>query len=274
MEEVAFVKMHGAGNDFIMVEDLAVRFDPDRPMIAALCARHRGIGADGLIILRPSDRTAFSMKYYNSDGGEAVLCGNGARCVALLAYRLGITGCSMRFESPSGLIGAEILDDGVDVDIGKVHDLRLGIDIDVLPAKIHTACAGVPHAVVLTRDTAEYSSEAFVALARPVRHHGAFAPEGVNVNLVTVIDRYRLAYRTYERGVEGETLACGTGAVASAVITSHLGMTETPVSCETGGGDLLSVTFEKTSSGADRCTLKGPAEVAFEGTFRQSDYRQ
>ncbi|UCF03960.1 MAG: diaminopimelate epimerase [bacterium] len=273
MDEVAFVKMHGAGNDFIMVEDLAVRFDPDRSMIAALCASHRGIGADGLIILRPSDRAAFSMKYYNSDGGEAELCGNGARCVALLAYRLGITGRSMQFEARSGPVKAEILDDGVNVDIGKVRDLRLGIDLDMLPSKIHTAFAGVPHAVVLTQNTRDYSSEAFVTWARPVRSHASFSPEGVNVNLVAVIDRNRLAYRTYERGVERETLACGTGAIASAVVTSHLGMTESPVSCETGGGDLLSVTFEKTSSGAEGCMLKGPAEVAFEGTFRQSDYR-
>lgn len=272
MGEISFFKMHGAGNDFIMIEDLAGRFAPDRDLIAALCSRHLGIGADGLILIRSGVRATFSMLYFNSDGGGAELCGNGARCTAFLAHHLSIAPRAMEFETSSGPVHAEILDTGVLVDIGSVTDLELDIDLSQAGDRVHFARAGVPHAIVIVENVRSLSSEEFLAAARPVRYHERFAPEGVNVNLVSVTDSHDIVYRTYERGVEAETLACGTGAVATSVIATHLGKTEPPVVCTTSGGDRLLVTFEINGGGAESCRLEGPAEIVFTGTVKTDGY--
>jgi diaminopimelate epimerase len=269
---IDFVKMHGAGNDFIMIDDMSERFDPNPETIAALCTVHRGIGADGLILLRPASRGSFSMKYHNSDGGEAAMCGNGARCAALFAFERGIARRTMVFETGSGLVHAEVLGDRVSVGIEEVKDLRLHIDLPLAGVTVHFASAGVPHAIVLDEDARGYDPERFLALARSIRHDPAFQPAGTNVNLVTVHGPDRLTYRTYERGVEGETLACGTGAVATAVVTAHIDLTEPPVTCETSGGDLLDVFFEKNSDGGRNCRLVGPAVATFTGSFHLEHY--
>lgn len=271
-ERIDFTKMHGAGNDFIMIDDMAERFEPDPGTVTSLCAHHRGIGADGLIMLRPSASEGFRMRYFNSDGGEAALCGNGARCAALFAYRRGIVGREMTFETASGVVRAAVRGETVSVDIEPVRGLRLHLSIEDAGVEAHFAVAGVPHAVVIVTDARSYTRERFLELARPVRHDDAFRPAGANVNLVTVLRPGRLVYRTYERGLERETLACGTGAVASAVITTHLGFTEPPVGCETSGGDLLEVSFDPVPDGATECRLIGPATVAFTGRFKRADY--
>ncbi len=271
--KIDFVKMHGAGNDFIMIDDMSGRFDPSPETIAALCSVHRGIGADGLILLRPASRGSFSMKYHNSDGGEAAMCGNGARCAALFAFERGIARRTMVFETGSGLVDAEVLGDRVSVGIGEVKDLRLNIDLPLAGVTAHFASAGVPHAVVLVEDARGYGPERFLTLARSIRNDPAFRTGGTNVNLVTVHGPDRLTYRTYERGVEGETLACGTGAVAAAVVTAHVGLTKPPVMCETSGGDLLEVFFEKNSDGGHNCRLIGPAVTTFTGSFHPESYQ-
>lgn len=272
MGKIPFTKMHGAGNDFIMIEDLDERFDPDRGLIAALCSRHRGIGADGLILIRPGVHAAFSMLYFNSDGGGAELCGNGARCTAFLAHHLGIARRKMAFETSSGPVYAQIMKDGVRVDIGCVTDLEIGVEIPTASDRAHFARAGVPHAVMFVDDVRSLSPEDFLSMTRPVRSYAGFQPEGVNVDLVTVAGPHDVVYRTFERGVETETLACGTGAVAVSVVAAHLGMTAAPVACSTSGGDSLRVTFELTGDGAEACRLEGPAEIAFTGTFERDRY--
>jgi diaminopimelate epimerase len=223
MKGQRFVKMQGAGNDFIMILDLENRFDTSPELIASMCAPHRGVGADGLIVVRPSGDADFRMHYFNRDGGEADMCGNGARCAALLAFRSGIAGRSMAFETRSGTVRAEIIGDQVCIGIGDVKKLALSIHLDRAGIDVHFALSGVPHAVCITEKAGECPEADFLRLARSVRHDPAFAPNGANFNLVTVQGDHELIYRTYERGVEAETLACGTGAVAAAVITSHLG---------------------------------------------------
>lgn len=262
--------MHGAGNDFIVIEDLEERFEPVPGVIASLCAPHRGIGADGLILIRPGVDTDFRMIYYNSDGGEAGMCGNGARCAALFAFECGVAGRSMVFGTGSGTVRAEVLRDAVSLNIGDVDDLKTGLTLGNDGIRAHYAVSGVPHLVVIS--DGEYAKNDFIAMARTLRFDPSFGTSGTNVNLVSVHGKNRLSYRTYERGVEAETLACGTGAVASAVITSHLDYTESPVECVTSGGDILEVAFEKTGRGGKNCLLKGPAVIAFRGNFILQDY--
>ena len=269
--ELQFVKMHGAGNDFIMINDMDERCRLTREAIAALCARHRGVGGDGCIFLRPSAIASFTMRYFNSDGGEADMCGNGARCVASFAWNEGIAARSMTIETRSGIVSAEIMDDGVRIGIGDVRSLKLGMRIGATSLPVHFGICGVPHAVIVAEDIAGRPPDEFIRFAREVRNDPSFGPAGANVDIVAVTGPRRCRYRTYERGVESETLACGTGAVVVATILAHLGHAVSPVRCETGGGDILDVSLTKTPEGATACTLTGPTAVSFRGTFRIED---
>ncbi len=262
-----FNKMHGAGNDFIMIVDMDGSFPESVGLVSSLCELHRGIGADGLILIRPSSTSDFRMLYFNRDGHEAEMCGNGARCAALLSFEQGVTGRSMVFETRSGMVKANVDDDGVQINIGNVDDLQLGMEIEGVAGELHYAVCGVPHALMLADDTASYSDADFVKIARTVRFNERFNPGGVNFNLASITGSNSLKYRTYERGVEAETLACGTGAVAVAVMCEHLGLVESPVECSTGGGDSLLVEFTAMEEGGLDCRLKGPAEISFTGTF-------
>ncbi len=264
MSKFEFTKMHGAGNDFIMIDDMKSIFDESPGLIAALCEFHRGIGADGIILLRPSEETDFAMKYFNSDGSEAEMCGNGARCTAVFALDRGIAGKKMRFSTGAGPVSAEVAGDRVRIGLEPVRGLRLGL---VLPdgTTAGFAVSGVPHAAIIVEDARSWERESFVNMARSVRFDPLFEPTGTNVNIVTVESGSKLVYRTYERGVEDETLACGTGAVAISVIAAHMGLVSSPVTCETSGGDILETSFELNDDGAYQCTLTGPAKVSFRG---------
>jgi len=266
--EIAFVKMHGAGNDFIMIDDRAGRFDLTREEIAGLCARRRGIGADGLILLGASAAADFSMRYFNSDGGEARLCGNGARCVAAFAVAEGAAGPTMRFETASGILDAAVSGETVSVGIGAVEGLRLGVSLASGERVGHFGICGVPHAVLVDEELFGLPEAAYAAVARSLRSDPAFGAEGANVNVVSLCGAKRFRYRTYERGVEAETLACGTGAVVTSVVLERLGLLAIPASCETSGGDVLEVSFTPTAGGAERCRLAGPAVATFRGTVR------
>ncbi|MDD4857819.1 MAG: diaminopimelate epimerase [Candidatus Krumholzibacteria bacterium] len=270
--EFDFSKMHGAGNDFVMINDMDECCRLSTATIARLCSRHRGIGGDGLIMIRPSAIASFAMRYFNSDGGEADMCGNGARCAAAFAHEAGIAGGTMLFESRAGTVSAEILEDGVRICIADVRDLRIGTKIDSVSLPVHFGVCGVPHAVIVDNRLYGKSHDDFVRLARSVRRDPAFGTAGANVNVVTFAEDGRCLYRTYERGVEDETLACGTGAVVVATALVHLALAESPVTCETRGGDRLEVAVTKTASGAANCRLKGPVAVSFRGTFRIEDY--
>ena len=265
---IAFVKMHGAGNDFLMIDDRERLLDLAPAAIAALCDRHRGVGGDGLILIRPSASADFTMRYYNSDGTEAEFCGNGSRCAAAFAFERGIAPRAMRFETGSGIVDAEMLPRGVRVGIGQVAGLRLGVALASSKLAAHYGICGVPHAVIVDEGFASLSADEFVRAARAIRRDPAFGDGGANVDAVKLRGGNRFAYRTYERGVEAETLACGTGAVVASVVLAHLGLVTPPVACDTAGGDVLEVDFDAAPTGATRCRLTGPAAVAFRGTFR------
>ncbi len=266
-----FVKMHGAGNDFVMVDgrDLADGPPLDRARIAALCDRRTGIGGDGLIIVGRDPDGAVRMTYYNADGGEAEMCGNGARCTVAFAHARGLLGATGVLATAAGPLEARVHGPGdIEVSLPPFRDLATDLSLDGVPAG--TAChhcdTGVPHLVIPVDDIDAVDP---AAAGPPLRHHGRFVPAGVNVNWVAPgAGGAAWQLRTYERGVEAETLACGTGASAAAAVLVRLGRATSPVAIRTRGGDLLRIDVDLD---CHRLRLRGPARVAFEGEVRRHD---
>lgn len=265
--EMEFWKMNGAGNDFIAADNRAGRLALDRATIARLCDRHRGIGADGLLLAEPASGDAdLRMRYYNADGGEAEMCGNGARCFARFADRLlGGGRRRVRFETLAGEVEAELRGERVALAMPEPKDWRGPLDLETDPGQqrmVHFVNTGVPHAVVFVEDVEAVDVRREGAA---LRHHRVFAPAGTNANFACVEGRGRLALRTYERGVEDETLACGTGVCAAALIYARLHGAPPPVAVRTRGGDILEVEFQMAAGLPSRVVLLGPAEFVFEG---------
>lgn len=263
MSPLPFVKMHGAGNDFIMVDsrDLAPR-GLDRQDIARLCARRTGVGADGLIIAGAEGPDTVRMTYYNADGGEADMCGNGARCTAAFAHQRGLLGESGTLLTRPGALAARIHGPtDVEVELPAFRDLQLELALDQSPYPVHHHCdTGVPHLVILVDDL---DAVPVVQHGRSLRLHPRFEPHGVNVNWISPDpDAGEWRLRTYERGVEDETLACGTGASASAVVLASMGRAKPPVAIRTRGGDRLTIGVDLESG---RLQLRGPAVTAYVG---------
>lgn len=261
-----FTKMNGAGNDFVMVDNRDGTKSLSKERIAGLCDRHRGIGGDGLIAVEGT-REMPRMRYYNADGGEAEMCGNGARCFArFTAGLLGVTEGSLPFVTMAGPITAELLPgERVRLRMSEPHSLQLAHSLMVngLDLEVNSLNTGVPHAVVFVSDL---ESTPVVDLGRALRYHQRFSPAGTNANFVQVLSPDHLAIRTYERGVEDETLACGTGVVASALIHHHLTKAPSPITVRVKGGDLLEVGFQLENGHPSAVTLAGPADFVFEGT--------
>jgi diaminopimelate epimerase len=262
-----FTKMNGAGNDFILFDNRTGAIDLDRNQIAQLCDRHRGIGADGILLLEnPTNRADFRMRYFNADGGEVEMCGNGARCFARFANKVGGQMRNISFETPAGVISAELKGDLVTLRMTEPTDLRLNIDLLLAPGNktIHFINSGVPHVVIPVAkiDDTDVRHE-----GAAIRYHKMFSPSGTNVNFVEKRGPNKIALRTYERGVEDETLACGTGIVASALIFAATENAAAPITVLARGGDQLQVSFEKTQDRFCNVTLTGPAEFVFEGTI-------
>jgi len=262
-----FTKMNGAGNDFILFDNRTAEIDLDRNQIAQLCDRHRGIGADGVLLLeKPTNRADFRMRYFNADGGEAEMCGNGARCFARFANKVGGQKAEISFETPAGVISAELKGDLVTLRMTKPSDLRLNVDLPMAAETrtVHFINSGVPHVVIPVAkiDNADVRRE-----GAAVRNHKMFSPNGANVNFMEKRGPNEIAIRTYERGVEDETLACGTGIVASALIFAASEDCVGPVTVLARGGDELQVSFEKIQNQFRNVTLTGPAEFVFEGTI-------
>jgi diaminopimelate epimerase len=262
-----FTKMNGAGNDFILFDNRTGGVDLDRNQIAQLCDRHRGIGADGILLLeKPTNRADFRMRYFNADGGEAEMCGNGARCFARFANKVGEQKAIISFETPAGVISAELKGDLVTLRMTEPTDLRLNVDLPVVAENktVHFINSGVPHVVIPVAkiDDADVRRE-----GAAIRHHKIFSPNGTNVNFIEKRGPDKIAIRTYERGVEDETLACGTGIVASALIFAATENATGPISVIARGGDELEVGFEKSGDRFRNVTLTGPAEFVFEGTI-------
>ncbi len=261
-----FFKMHGGGNDFVLIDHR------DRPIPEAeysrfakrVCAPKIGVGADGLILIETSEKADFRWRFFNADGSEAEMCGNGARCAARFAVLHGLAGHSLAFETMAGLIAAEVQDRQVEVTMVGVEDLRLNLSIPLEKGHLsgHFLRVGVPHVAVPVENLDEVPIRQW---GREIRYHRLFEPAGTNVNFVKVKDLHNLAVRTYERGVEDETLACGTGAVASAIISARLGKAASPVAVHTRGGEMLTVSFELTGDRITQVLLKGDALVVYQG---------
>jgi diaminopimelate epimerase len=240
-----FEKMSGTGNDFVVVDNRTGRVPvAEQAEIARkVCRRMFSLGADGMFFLAPSERADFSWNFYNADGSVAEMCGNGSRCAARFAYRHGIAGKKMRFETLAGIIEAEIGDseDTVRIKMTTPSDFRFDLRLAVGDRELQASFVntGVPHAVIFL-DEEDVPVKSW---GRMVRHHPLFAPQGTNVNFVRVLADGRLKVRTYERGVEDETMACGTGAVASALLAAiEKGLTS-PLEVLTSGGETLTILF-------------------------------
>ena len=259
--------MNGAGNDFVLLDnrDGGLHLAPQQ--IMHLCDRHRGVGADGILVLENAANGAdFRMRYYNADGGEAEMCGNGARCFARFAHRTANTKNELSFETPAGVIGAKLDEDLVSLQMSDPTDLRLDIEISAEGENLrgYFINTGVPHVVV------PVSSINHVDVRKTgsaIRHHKLFSPKGANANFLEKKSRRRVAIRTYERGVEDETLACGTGVVASALIFATTENVDGPIGVLVRGGSELTVGFKKDGDQFKNVTLTGPAEFVFEGTI-------
>jgi diaminopimelate epimerase len=261
-----FAKMNGAGNDFILIDNRAGDIHLERSQIAHLCDRHRGIGADGILLLeRAANHAHFRMRYFNADGGEAEMCGNGARCFARFANKVAGAQTRISFETPAGAISAELVGDLVTLQMTKPTDLRLDIELPVANENktVHFINSGVPHVVIpIPRiDDVDVRRD-----GAAIRYHKMFSPRGANVNFIEKRGPKKVAVRTYERGVEDETLACGTGIVASALIFAATENTNGPITVIARGGDELQVGFEKIGNQFRDVTLTGPAEFVFEGS--------
>jgi diaminopimelate epimerase len=261
-----FTKMNGAGNDFVMIDNRDGSRSFSREQITHLCDRHRGIGGDGLIAVEGTPES-LRMRYYNADGGEAEMCGNGARCFARFAARLiGLSEGTISFQTMAGPISAELLGEQVRLRMSEPHSLQLAhsLKVEGLDLEVHSINTGVPHAVTFV---SELESTPVVSQGRPLRHHQRFAPAGTNANFAQVLAPGSLSIRTYERGVEDETLACGTGVVASALIHHLRTGAPSPVRVRVRGGDTLEVGFQIHDGHPTSVTLTGPADFVFEGSI-------
>jgi diaminopimelate epimerase len=262
---IPFAKMNGAGNDFILIDNRRGEIGPEAAELARrVCHRRLAVGADGLILIEPSETADFAWRFFNSDGSLAEMCGNGARCAARFAHFHGIAGPTMRFETLAGLIRAELR--GNEVAVGITPPLLVGLDVAlaVSTGTLRVDCldTGVPHAVVFVDDPAAVDVQ---ALGREIRFHRRFAPAGTNVNFAGVKEPGRLALRTYERGVEDETLACGTGATAAALAAARRFGWASPVSVDTASGRRLTVSFVVDGDGFRDPWLQGDARLACSG---------
>ncbi len=267
MREVRFSKWSGAGNDFIMLDNRDGAFTATRELISAMCARRVSIGADGLILLEPSEKAAVRMRYFNSDGGEVEMCGNGARCFVAFARQLGISTTPLVFETMERVLSGSTDDETVTVRMGEVRDTRLDFALNVggITYQTHFTNTGVPHVVLFCPQVRDVDVD---ALGRGIRYHEAFEPAGTNANFVHVRNKRTLDVRTYERGVEAETLACGTGVVAAAAIAHLVKNVQPPVDVHVRSGDVLTVGLRREDDRFADVTLSGPAVHVYDGVYR------
>jgi diaminopimelate epimerase len=271
---IEFYKMSGSGNDFIIIDnrDLSLNVG-DLPMFARkVCARKISVGADGLFLIEPSNTVDFKWQFFNSDGSMAEMCGNGSRCVARYAYLKGIASKKMSFETLAGIISAEVNDDVVKV---RLTDPSPVLSIGVLIFEdgqfvLDFVDTGVPHAVTFV-DNLETCT--VFEWGRKIRRHEYFQPRGTNANFAMVIDRHKIRVRTYERGVEEETLACGTGDVASVLAAASRGLVDSPVDVLVQSGETLRIYFTKKGDRFGEIYLEGKVKIIYHGFLFEEAYQ-
>jgi diaminopimelate epimerase len=269
--KIKFTKMHGAGNDFVLIDDRDGKVPwEDHFLMAALAGRRTGIGCEGVILVQHSDKADFRMRFLNPDGTEVELCGNGSRCAAAFAHSIGASGTALTMETMCGLIDAQLSDSGVCVWMPEPSKKNYGIELKVgkMSVRGDFINTGVPHFVVQVPNISTVDVE---GLGRALRLHPAFAPDGTNVDFVTFRAPNRMSMRTYERGVEAESGACGTGAVACAVVAVETQQFTLPANVKTPSGYDLTIDGDWRHRKCTGLTLSGPVKFVFTGEIDLDD---
>ena len=268
MSKIKFTKMSGTLNDFIIIDNRSKVLDADHlsDWVKKICTRKYSIGADGLILIEKSDKADFKWRFFNCDGSEAEMCGNGSRCAARFSYLEGITGPNLTFETLAGIIKAQVNGNLVKVQMTDPSHMKLDSNLTIEGStvdfsKINT---GVPHVVIKVENLEDFTLQTLLNLGRTIRMHKYFEPKGTNVNFIEVVDDAHVKVKTYERGVEDITYACGTGVVASALIAHAKKLAQSPIEIETPGGKLM-VYFEFDGRTYTNVFLEGDARVVYRG---------
>ncbi|MDD2752293.1 MAG: diaminopimelate epimerase [Candidatus Omnitrophica bacterium] len=268
MKKINFTKMVASGNDFIVIPGSGASSTVYRALAKKACNRKFGIGADGLLVLEKTRKAAIKMRIFNADGSEAEMCGNGARCAALYACSNITLSKShwLKIETKAGILEANV--EGQDVKIKLTEPKNIKLDIPVLvngrSLRVNFIDTGVPHAVIFTQGLEKIK---ITDLGRTIRYHQKFSPRGTNVDFVEVLDNNSLKIRTYERGVEDETLACGTGSVASALIFALKGAQGNKINLHTQSGEVLKIYFNKEKNSFHDVWLEGKAKIVYKGAY-------
>jgi len=262
MSKISFTKMVASGNDFVIIDQRPKTKD-QRPKFLAkkLCDRKYGVGADGLLVLEKSKIADIKMRIFNADGSEAEMCGNGSRCVALWAKS------KVNIETKAGIIEAQVKANNIKIKLTEPKGIKLNIPITVSnrALRVNFINTGVPHTVIFVGGLDKID---VVSLGRQIRYHQRFAPCGANVDFAEVLNDNSIGLRTYERGVEDETLACGTGAVASALLTTYnLQLTTNKINVLTKSGEILKVYFRREGNRFTDVWLEGKARIVYTGVY-------
>lgn len=270
MSKIEFTKMAAAGNDFIVVDNRAKEAEKTAGGLSnfakTACARKISIGADGLLAIENSRKADIAMRIFNPDGSEAEMCGNGSRCAAFYAARRGITKNKLSIETKAGLLKAEVRKDSARIEMmtPKKFKSRFSIDVYDETFEVDFIDTGVPHVVYFVNDLENFDVKRY---GKEIRYHKEFAKKGTNANFAKVMGAHDIAVRTYERGVEDETYACGTGAVACAIVAAELHSIRPPVRVKTRGGDILTIHFRKHEGKYRDVFLEGDVKIVYEGVM-------
>jgi len=270
-QKIHFHKMTGAGNDFIFIDNRNGVVDANhcQDFVRSVCSRKLSVGADGMMLVENDPEVDFKWRFFNADGSEAEMCGNGARCAVRFAYLTGIVDQKkMAFRTLAGVIQGEILGSRVKVQMTDPHSLELDLHLedDAHAFDFDFIDTGVPHAVCFVKDENEMKAADVNSWGRTFRFHPHFQPAGSNINFACVLDAHQMIVRTYERGVEGETLACGTGVIASVLTAAVRDRVVSPVEVKTQGGEFLTIHFEGNSNRNrfKNVLMEGEARVVYE----------
>ncbi len=271
---IEFYKMSGSGNDFIIIDnrDLSLNIGNLSEFAGKVCQRKFSVGADGLVIIEPSDNADFKWQFYNSDGSVAEMCGNAARCVARFAHIKGISAEKMSWETIAGIISAEVKGDVAKIKLmdPSAVETEIKIDADGQKFTLDSINTGVPHAVVFVDDLDNCD---VYTIGRKIRYHEKFAPRGTNADFTAVINRHKIKVRTYERGVEDETLACGTGIVAAALTAAQRGLVDSPTDVLVKSGETLRIYFENKKGLWQEIFLEGKVKIVYQGLLFEEAYK-
>lgn len=271
-----FAKMSGAGNDFIVFDNRDNALSPTPEWIAKICRRGLSVGADGVMLLQSAATGAFAMRYFNADGSEAAMCGNGGRCMARFAALLGVIPEHQEicFVSAGRTYTASVAGTQVRLGLNPPQEFKTGIRLELSKgeATVSFTDTGVPHAVVFLDSVADLAAAPVASLGREIRHHGRFKPHGTNANFAVIEDQHHMRVRTYERGVEDETLACGTGVAAAVLLAANQNRVSSPVQVMTMGKSILTMEFDHSQGRFTRVVQQGEARLIYWGELSDESH--